>query len=331
MSQAGRESALLGHVGRKRIQFASTDDLGRLLPDSIRAYPAEEVISISGALAAYWRSTHSTGLPERSAIAIGGLARGDTMSVTKTRWILSRSGLQAMLGHPPLIINDFAAEAWALYGSDVRPQEMFSNQAPLSLRRPGCYCVIGMTSGLGVSVLTCSENGAVTVLSTEAGHSGFVAGSERIARLATDMFPDIYPIQAEDLLSAPGLLAIYNELSRKQGTVPKLRTPEEITRDFITDEMAFRACLLLCQAFWSYAGSLTLAYGAWDGILVTGGLAGALRSVLRRPEMQAMFVGEGKFRKTLEQVPRGYASLDNGGLVGAAEALQHQHRPAVTA
>lgn len=322
------EPTLLGHVGRKRVRFASTDEHGRLLPDTIRGYEAGETISISGALTAYWRGMHAEGLPKRSAIAIAGLARGDTISITKTRWILSRSGLQGMLQHPPLILNDFAAEAWAMHGGDVRPQEMFSRHAPLSLRRPGCYCIIGMNSGLGVAVLTRGDDGAVAVNSTEAGHSGFVAGSEEIARLAADMFPGKYPVPAEDLLSAPGLLAIYRALSRKAGKAPRLNSPEQITRDHVSDEIAHRACLLLCQAFWAYAGSLTPAYGAWDGILVTGDLASALRPVLRQAEMHAFFSGQGKYRRLLEEMPRGYAALTNGELIGAAEALLHRHGPA---
>lgn len=316
----------MGHVGRKRVQFALTGGVGQLRPETIRSFEADATISISGAMMMFGRDLGLDRLPRRSAIAIGGLARGETISVTKTRWYLSRSGLNAMMGHAPVILNDFAAEAWALLGADARAQEMFGRPETLSLRRPGTFCVVGITSGLGVSVVTRTEGGGVHVLSTEAGHSGFVAGSEEIAHLVAAMFPGRYPVAAEDVLSAPGLLLIYQALARLQNVTPKARTPEDITRTIASDSIAARACGLLCRAFWSYVGGLVMTYGAWDGVVLTGDVIAALRPVLRRPEVQAMFAGSGKYARLLEATPRAFVSLRHGALVGAAEALLHQDR-----
>jgi glucokinase len=315
--------ALVGHVGRKKLSFALTDEQGALRRDTIRSYDPQASSSIAGAISLFGREMPGSSLPKRSAIAVAGLARGETISITKTPWIMSRSGLAAMLGHPPVIVNDFAAEAWALFSADVQPQEMFGMGAKLSLRRPGCYCVMGMTSGLGVSVLSLSAAGMVNVLPTEAGHGGFVAATDELATLAADLFPGRYPVPIEEIISAPGLLLIYRAVAGAQSLPARAESPEDVTRTVNTDRAAFRACELLSQAFWSCASSLAVTYGAWDGVVVTGRLAAATLPFLRRPEMGALFAGTGKYQRALQAVPRGFVSLEQGELIGAAEALRH--------
>ena len=324
------DAAVLGDVGRKKVRFALSDEQGRLRADTVRSYEAAATSSIAGALSMFQRDLSLKRLPTRSAIAVAGLARGDAISITDTRWFLSRSGLQAMLGTLPVVINDFAAEAWAFYSLDQRPAEVFAGAADFSVRRPGCYCVMGMTSGLGVAILTTQGN-TVTVIPTEAGHAGFVAGSEELAWLLDACFPGQQPVPVEKLVSAPGLLCIYAALAHQNGSPVRVKTPEDVTRSIAADPLSRRACELLCKAFWSYAGNLVLTYGAWDGVILTGGLATALRPILRLPEMQPVFAGKGKYQRVLQGVARAVMSVGDAELVGAAEALRHQSGSAADA
>jgi glucokinase len=317
------EPSVLATVGRKRVVLALTDQGGALRPETIRSYDAEATSGVSDALSTFRRDLALPVLPKQSAIAVAGLARGDAISITRTRWIISRPGIEAMLGRPPLVLNDFAAEAWALYSADVRPAETFNGVAHPSLRKPGCYLLLGITSGLGAAVLRRDESGLVTVLPTEAGHGGFVAGTEELARLADDLYPGKHPVIAEDIVSAPGLLAIYELVARRRGFSSRAHTPEEVTRGIALDPIAREACELLCKAFWAQAGSLVQVFGAWDGVLLTGKVAQALRQFLRRPDTQSLFAGVSKYHRLLSGVPRGYAALEHSELVGLAEALRH--------
>jgi glucokinase len=97
-----------------------------------------------------------------------------------------------------------------------------------------------------------------------------------------------------------------------------------VTRRIGTDAVANEACELLCEAFWTYAGSLVLTYGAWDGVVVTGALARVLQAHLAAPRMQAVFAGTGKYARLLAAVPRTYMAVEHGELFGAAEALLRQ-------
>ncbi len=312
---------IVAHVGRKGLRFALTDGDGALMADSMRLYGTGQSSSVSGALTAFQRDLSLPRLPERMAVAVAGLARGDAISITHTRWFVSRPGLQAMLGRTPLILNDFEAEAWALGGSASVSAQPVGAAPPLSLRAPGTYCIIGMTSGLGVSVLVRDATGGVTVLATEAGHGAFAPASAAMADLAGAMFRDRRPVVAEHMISATGLIAIYNHLATEQ-RLPRQTDPEAITRRCTTDPLSRQACEIVAEAFWSHVGSLVLSYGAWDGVIVMGGLASALRSILGSRRMDAVFAGNGKYARLLAAVPRGFVTLEHGELHGAAEALR---------
>ena len=316
--------AVLGDIGRKRLQFALTDTAGRLRPETIRHYDARTAVTVSGAVQRFQADAGIAALPGRSAIAVAGLTRGDTVSITQTRLIVSRVGLAAMFGQPPLLVNDCAAGAWALADEAARPQEVFAGPPDLSTRRPGCYCLIGATTGLGVAVLTRDAGGGVTVLPTEAGHAGLAAGSREIADLVARAFPDRHPVVAEEWVSAPGLLACYGALHRQASTRPIATSPEEVTGRIATDPVARQACVLFARALWAQAGSLALTYGAWDGVFLTGKLAVALRAILRQPDVGAAFALPGKYTRLLTTVPRALVGGDHPELRGAAEALRHQ-------
>jgi glucokinase len=318
------DSAIVGHIGRKGLRFALTDAEGRLDPQSIRFHPAESSTSIAGAISGFQREMGLGVVSRRSAFAVAGLVRGDTISVTRTRWFLSRSGLTAMLGHAPLVLNDFEAEGWAFAGADdgwsVEPTAL-PTPCP---RKPGTYCVAGVTSGLGVSVLRRGEDGRATVLSTEAGHAPFTPSSCDHARLVGAILPGRHDLTVEEVMSASGLQAIYRYVAAEAGTSARFHTPEAITANCLNDPSAGRASELLGEMFHAYLGNLVLTYGAWDGVVVTGGLARALRQIWARPAMQAAFQGTGRYARILAEVPRAIGSIPYAELVGAAEALNDQ-------
>lgn len=318
------DNAVLGSIGRKRVCFALSRDCGTVRADTIRTYEAHAVSGVSAALSAFQRDLGLTALPRRSAFAVPGLVRGDAISITRTSWFLSRSGLQAMLGEPPLVLNDFAAEAWALCVSDARVSEAFHGSIGSPARKVGTFLVVGITSGLGVAAIHRSESGVVTVLPTEAGHGAFAGVTRELAELAAQLAEGRYPVSAEEIVSAPGLLAIYNHLSRQRGVSPRARTPEDITRTASTDPVARTACELLAKAFWAQAGSLVLSLGTWDGMMVAGAVAHAILPFLRQADAQALFTASPKYRRALSDVPRALVSYQNAELVGLGEALRHR-------
>jgi glucokinase len=312
MLEQGRAAsrAIVGHVGRKGMRLALVGASGRIEPGTTRFHDAAAITSLSGTISAFQRELALPPGPVRSAFAVAGLVRGDAIAVTRTRWFLSRSGLAGMLGQAPVILNDFEAEAWALAAREP------------AAAHPSTHVVAGATSGLGVAVLRRDPVRGVSVLATEAGHAAFAAPDAPLAALVATLFPGRLTIGAEELICASGLVAVYQALARAQGAAPRFASPEAITAAAARDPLAEAACETLAAAFAAHLGNLVLCYGAWDGVIVAGGLGQALAPMFHRPRVKAAFAGTGRHARPLAQVPIRFETLPEGELHGAAEALK---------
>jgi glucokinase len=315
--------ALVADIGRKAMRIGLTDEAGRLRHDSVRAYDPSVQSTLSGAMGTFRRDAGLVRLPSRCAIAVSGIPRGDVISITHSRWYISRSGLTAMLQAPPLILNDFAANAWAI--SDPRcsgRMESLSGRA-VTPHAPGSYCIIGIGSGLGVALLSRDEHGSATVVPTEAGHSLFMAGMPGAEQITPLLRSKSGYLAAESMISASGIMAIYQAFATLAGVQPVVAEPADLLRLGTTmgDATAARALDFFARALWHFAGNLVLAYGAWDGVILTGSVVAALRPALRRPTAEDHFVINGPYMRQLREVPRSTISFEHAELEGAAVAL----------
>jgi glucokinase len=315
--------AVVADVGRRAVRLGLTDDEGILRSETVRSFAPAEQSTISGALCAFGQQCELARLPRRCAIAVSGAPVGDIISITNSRWFVSRSGLTAMLQAPPLILNDFAANAWAISAasSDVRV-ETFAGAA-LNPAGSGTRCLIGVGSGLGVAVISQDGRGAVNVLPTEAGHCHFMDGLPELQAVLLRLRKAKVSVTAEDLISERGLFAIYQSLVEIDATIPRAANGAGVIQLAVTarDSTASRAADLFCRALWYFAGNMALAYGAWDGIMLTGSIALALRGLLRQPGFSDSFVLSGPYQRQLREIPRAMVSLDHAELHGAAQAL----------
>ena len=143
---ADSKLAVIADVGRRAVRLCLTDHDGHLRPETLRAYEPSQQSTISGALSAFGGECELAALPRRCAIAVSGAPVGDIISVTNSRWYVSRSGLSAMLQAPPLILNDFAAKAWAIGSPQSGAAVETVAGAGLDLATPGTRCLIGRAS-----------------------------------------------------------------------------------------------------------------------------------------------------------------------------------------
>ena len=320
-AQAG--TAIVVDVGRTALRIAMTSPQGGMLHDTVRQYEAASQPTVSGAIGTFARDMGLAGLPRRLAVAVSGITRGDTISVTNGRYRVSRSGLTAMIQAPPLILNDFAANAWAISSAENARSIQDIVGATARPHGPGSFCVIGVGTGLGVALLSRDDHGAVNVVSTEAGHSAFPSGLKEIEPLIADLGIRSGFVGAETVLSNKGLVAIYEHVATLRRARPVTDDPKEIVRLGVgaREPVAFEAVSLFVKALWYFAGNMALTFGAWDGVVLTGSLAAALRPVLPRPDLAQRFVLTGPYQRELSATPRSLVTLRHPELEGAAAAL----------
>lgn len=317
----GDRTALVGHVGKTGVRFALTDPSGTFLEETVRDYEAERHATISAALMAFKDDCGLTSLPRRCALAVAGIPRGETVSVTSSRWFISKAGLKAILQRPPLVINDLAAKVWTVSASAEEHIEAAGGKAPSA--GPGTFAVIGMGKGLGVAAFIRDEQQSLTIISSEAGHSELVDPSPEMAPIVDRIRSDNRFCSAESLLSSDGLVAIHNALGDgKQAMARETSAEDVIAAALRGDEQAERACTLYTKALWRFAANLALIYGAWDGLFFTGRIARALRVPLANPQVRQSSVVAGPFANILRNVPAGLLLLEHSTLRGAAEALR---------
>lgn len=314
------QPSLVADVGRTTVRIGLTNASGHLDQASVREYDPKLQPTISSSISAFAEDSGLRQLPRRAAIAVSGIPRGETISITNSRWILSRSGLTSMLGAEPLIINDFAATGWAVGSSHMAGRVEAMGGYAVQPHKPGTYCIIGVGSGLGVAAVTRDRHGVVNVVPTEAGHMRLMDGlplqPELLKRLREKEIPT-----GEDLISGPGLQRIYSAVCdlhrvRESVSLADLLNPARRSNPLIAETLeAFAA------TFWYFAGNIVLAYGAWDGLIITGSIAAQAKSALQRSTGRGNFAIAGPFAHRLAAVPAGIASFRHAELEGAAVAL----------
>lgn len=314
------KTAVVANIARTSITFALTGADGRLRPETVHRYDSAAHATVSGAFFAFSKETGLSGLPKRCGIAVAGVPRGDTISVTNSRLFISKSALKAVFDQW-LVINDFAANAWSVSTADPGLVQPAGAAAPGA--RPGTYLVIGMWHGLGVAAFIRDTGGHVTVLPTEAGHAELVDSAPEIAPLVEIIRRRNGHCTAETLLTSQGMAALANVLAGQQGGAARYRSAEDVIAAAGRGDCAARkASVLFAKALWRYAGNLTLVFGAWDGLFLTGRIVDALRPVLALPEVRQGYVIPGPFANLLHDVPAGFLLIENSELHGVAEALR---------
>jgi glucokinase len=314
---------IVADVGRNTIRVGLTNEQGRLDYSSVREYDPSAQPTIAAAISTFGQETGLKSLPQRACIAVSGVPRGEIISITGSRWILSRAGLTAMFRAPPLVINDLAANAWAM--SDPDCSGRIEPMTPTVLRAdlPGTYCMIGLGSGLGVAIMSRDEHGLVNVLPTEAGHLGLMHGVEGADRILNRLSVGGAPVTAEMLFSGGGLLSTYNAICDLEGRPPACTSLSQLLNPATnrSDRASEATFDFVGRAFWHFAGNIALAYGAWDGLILTGSIAAALKSTLRRPDFVCAFNLKGYWTRHLANIPKATISFRYAELEGAAVAL----------
>jgi glucokinase len=314
---------LIGDMGGTNARFALTapDTEGDPVIWAIREFPVAEFSSLEDLARHYLQEAASPEI-EHAVLAVASAVTGDRITITNHPWSFSIQALRRGLGMSALeVINDFAAIAAAI--PYLEPCDLHTI-GPLLPPRPcadldGRFVILGPGTGLGVAGL-CLQAGSPIVIESEGGHIGFAPTDTYELEVLRILLQKFSRVSTERLVSGSGLQNLYAAACAIENVPATLTEPAAITAhaDEMPESPAARAVELLCGVLGSFAGDMALAFGAWDGVYLTGGVTERLLPWLARGRFRARFEAKGRFEPVLRAVPTRAITRAHIGLLGAA-------------
>ena len=310
---------LLGDVGGTHARFALQSAQGTP-PARIRTLACGDYPDIESAVRAYLQ-LESVPIPEVASIGIANPVTTDQITMTNHHWHFSVEALRAALGlRQLLVLNDFTALALAV--PQLREDER--EQIGTGEAVPGATVgVLGAGTGLGVSGLVwCGEN--PVPLAGEGGHVTLAASTNEEARLIAHLQGRFQGhVSAERVLSGPGLMTLYETLSRFDHTPAETLTSAQIGARALAGScpVCVRTLNMFCALLGTVAGDLALTLGARGGIYLGGGIVPKLGAFFGRSPFRQRFEQKGRFSAYLADIPTYVISAPYPALTGAAQVL----------
>lgn len=312
------QPGLVADVGRLSVSFGLTGGGGGVVPREVRRYQTAEHPAFVSALMHYLRDLKLEQQHLRSALAVAGAVRGDLINLTGSHWYISLTGVEAVLRAKPRALNECSAAALGLTTLEQSAFKLLPGTTTARrIETGGNYLLVSPGMGLGVAGLITDHDRLVPVQS-EAAHMSFAPVTEAEAKVADYLTRRGVTLTNEALISSGGLLAMYAALSGASSLMDRV---DQVIGRAAHDAAALAAIECFIGALGRLIGDLSLAFGAWDGVFLSGALAQSLHRYLQQPLLRERMIAKTPMRRQLTQVPVSLVSAEGLELVGAAVSL----------
>lgn len=255
-----------------------------------------------------------------ACLAVAGPVVDGVAELTNVGWTVREDELEAALGCPTLVVNDFVGAARGVTALGPDGFQHLHGPAP----RPGLIGVLGAGTGLGQALLSPVGASGWQVWPSQGGHVDLAptdAESLELLRFFMARHPD--HVSAERALSGDGLLAL-QEFYRLQGLDgAALTDPAEVSAR--GDDASRAAIRRFCQLLGAAAGNLAMSLLPAGGIYLAGGLPP--RFDLIGSGLVESFLNKGRMRPLLMDVPLRLVTDPLLGLRGAALLAAERSSP----
>jgi len=259
---------------------------------------------------------------EGLVLAVAAPVADDVVRLTNNHWHFSKTRLRADLNLDwLLVINDFTAQAYAQVNPNLTSRLALTG----SQLRPNCsLVVIGPGTGLGISALVPTIAGPLA-LDGEGGHASFAP----VDKIENDLLTFIQlrhgQASAEHLVSGPGLENIHRFLTARDGEETFLTAAEIGTKALGSEGRCRDAVHLLMRILATIVADQALAFGAWNGAVICGGLAHRLGPLFAGSGFVERLAIRGAAQPLLTDLPVWICMDEVAGLKGAQEARFSSH------
>ena len=316
---------LVADIGGTHARFAIASpeknslNNSNLTLDYQHTYQVAEFESLTLALLDYLNKIPETLRPTNAILAVASAVTDDQIVFTNSQWSFSISALKQQVKLDELlVINDFAAVAWALPSLNDSDLETIGTPHFFDAKKPGVYVALGPGTGLGVAALKI-ENQQAIVLETEGGHISFAPRTDDEVKILQFLFNEYERVSYERLLSGSGLLNLYRARSDLMKLPATLLTPEAVSAAARENDPAANAAVEdFCSILGAFAGDTTLMFGAWQGVYLSGGLLPYLMDENGKKIFRQAFENKGRFSSLLVKTPTWIIKRTDIGKLGAA-------------
>jgi glucokinase len=284
------------------------------------------------------RTERAIGRIESVCIGLAGPVDGDRARLTNLPWEIDAKRIASMLaGARVRLVNDFAAAAAGIEALDATALRTMQETAP---RSGAPRLVLGAGTGLGTALLIPCGN-TWRVFPGEGGHAGFAPRDERELELWRHLSKDKGRVSWENVVSGPGIEAIYAYLSdpgpgvdastpaRDPVSAARIsevglgqesaREPGRQSQSPAVDPGSASAALdMFASAFGAFAGDAALLTLPHGGIYIAGGIAAKVFDARRTQLFLQSFGAKGVQSALMSGFPVRLVVEPRVGLLGAA-------------
>ncbi|MDR4305690.1 ROK family protein [Chelatococcus sambhunathii] len=305
---------LVGDIGGTHGRFA----LARadLRPERIGVEEGDAHPDFESALAAYLGKYDVKA--DTAAFAVAGpVTAGETARVTNRRnWAFDVESLKRRFGLSRVIVmNDFVAQAAALPHLTV---DEIAPIGPAPRQIGGMKVAVGPGTGLGVAALA-PEGPGWRPLPGEGGHVELAAVTGREWAAFELIRAELGRVEAEAVISGPGLLRLHRALAQLDGREAKEADAAAIVLAARRGETrALETVGLFLDMLARFCGDLALTYAAEGGVYVCGGVAPKMLDLIDPDAFRAAFEAKAPHEALMRRMATTVVVSPVAGLLGCA-------------
>ncbi len=289
------EFSLVGDIGGTNSRFGLVAPGTRDVTE-IEKLKNDDFTSLEDAIAHYLKSKNIA-KTDAAAVAVAAPVDRDVITLTNRDWSFSAESLRkaAHAGRFRLL-NDYEALALSLPHLEADDTVQIGGE-----KKHGLKVVLGPGTGLGMAALAPLPGGGWLPVPGEMGHTTLpVVTAEELALkdkiVGAGQFAEV-----EDVLTGPGLLALYRAVS----AAPKHETPEAVLQAALKggDADAEKTLDHFATFLARLAGDAAMGIQARGGVYLAGGIAPSIVDWLKRPKYRAVFEDKGRIADVMKPIP----------------------------
>lgn len=307
---------LVGDIGGTHARFAIVDCSTKPAKIEHRLdLAADDFESFDAALSAYLDRLERP-RPKAAAIGVAGPVTQGRVDFTNRNWHASEDELRKLGFAHAMLINDFAATAFAV--SALAPESFRTIGPELTGLAEEPITVLGAGTGFGVSCLARYRRLSLPI-ATEGGHIGFAPQTDGEIAVLCALERRFGRVSIERVLSGPGLENLHAALEEISGRQPpSLEAAEIVENASAGNDVCAAALDMFCSIFGAVAGDFALAHGARGGVFIAGGIAKKIEPILVRSQFRARFEDKGRLGHYVAPIPTRLILHEDATFLGAA-------------